>query len=45
MDDGSVDGASVYIPKNLDHALKDSRMEAFLPACVVQKRSKTGTKE
>lgn len=45
MDDGSVDGASVYTRKNSDHALKDSKMEGFLPACVVQKGSKTGTKE
>jgi hypothetical protein len=45
VDDGSVDGASVYTRKNSDHALKDSKMEGFLPACVVQKGSKTGTKE
>ena len=37
MDDGSVDGVSVYTPKNLDHALKDSKMEGFLLAYVVQK--------
>ena len=45
VDDGSVDGASVYTRKNLDHVLKDNRMEAFPPVCVVQKGSKTGTKE
>lgn len=44
-DDGSVDGASVYTLKNLDHALKDSRTGGFLSGCVVQKISKTGTKE
>lgn len=44
-DDGSVDGASVYTRKNSDHVLKDSRMEAFLPVCVVQRESKKGTKE
>jgi hypothetical protein len=42
-DDGNVDGASVYTPKNSDHVLKDSRTGEFLSACVVQK--KTGTKE
>ena len=45
VDDGSVDGESVYTRKNSDHALKDSKMEVFLPACVAQKTSKTGTKE
>ena len=44
-DDGSEDGASVHTPKNSDHVLKDSKTEAFLQGCVVQKESKTGTKE
>ena len=44
-DGGSVDGASVCTRKNSDHVLKDSKMEAFLQACVVQKGSKTGTME
>jgi len=44
-DDGSVDGESVCTRKNSDRVLKDSKMEAFLSACVVQKGSKTGTKE
>ena len=45
VDDESVGGASVYTRKNSDHVLKDSKREAFLQACVVQKGSKTGTKE
>ena len=45
MDDGNVHGASVYTLKNSDHVLKGSKMEAFLPVCVVQKTSKTDTKE
>ena len=37
VDDGSADGANVYTRKNSDHVLEDSKMEAFLPVCVVQK--------
>lgn len=45
VDDGSVRGGCVYTRKNSDHALKDSKMEVFLLACVVQKALKMGTKE
>ena len=45
MDDGSVDDESVCTRKNSDHVLKDSRLEAFLQAYVVQKALKTGKKE
>jgi hypothetical protein len=31
------DGASADTPRNLDHVLKDSRLEAFLPVCVIRK--------
>jgi len=45
VDSRGVNGASVYTLKNSDHVLKDSRMEACLLACVIQKGLKTGRKE
>lgn len=45
VDDRGVHGASVDTPKNLDHVLKDNKVEVSLPACVVQKTLKTDTKE
>ena len=39
-----ADGASVDTQKNLDHVLKDNKMEVSLLGCVVQKTLKTGTK-
>lgn len=46
MDDRCVDdGAGVDSRMNLDHVLKDSRAEAFLMGCVIQKTLKTDRRE
>lgn len=45
VDDRGVEGGDVNTRKNSDHVLKESKMEEFLLACVVQKGLKRGMKE